>query len=327
MSEVEDSVTTVIRLLSKNMHVVKEDDAIASVYVSKEWYDRELFRNHDGQITVGLAESRDTKVEMSGRIRRRLGTLRVNVWATDRPATSDPGRVMRQKMVEEVNRIVRQNRTIPNQTRYDLAGLGYPEGDPHKAFQAGAASELAPKNVAWTELTNLEYQGIWYSDDTRYSKSHNVNLEYALMLFRFKVESREKAVKKIVLAFEGYGTAPAGNGITIKVWNHVAEAWEQAQTGISGADETIIITLTSDLTDYIDDDGFVWLLARTSNPSDGTTEAVLYCDYVKCTVTVNGITYLDVASFRDADRVDVKPFIYCTEFQLSSWLFESIGGA
>ena len=324
MSEVEDSVTTVIRLLSKNMHVVKEDDAIASVYVSKEWYDRELFRNHDGQITVGLAESRDTKVEMSGRIRRRLGTLRVNVWATDRPATSDPGRVMRQKMVEEVNRIVRQNRTIPNQTRYDLAGLGYPEGDPHKAFQAGAASELAPKNVAWTELTNLEYQGIWYSDDTRYSKSHNVNLEYALMLFRFKVESREKAVKKIVLAFEGYGTAPAGNGITIKVWNHVAEAWEQAQTGISGADETIIITLTSDLTDYIDDNDYVWLLARTTNPSDGTTSAILYCDYVSCTVTVNGITYLDVVTFRDADHVDVKPFIFRTEFQLKSWLFETV---
>jgi len=327
MSEYEDSVTTTVRLLQKNTRVVKNDNSIASIYVSKEWYDRELFKNYDGQITVGLAESRDTKIEMSGRIRRRLGSLRVNVWATDRPATSDPGRLVRQKMVEEVNRIVRQNRNRPNITEYNFAGLGYPSGDPHKAFQTGSANELAPGHASWTELTNLEYQGIWYSDDTRYSKSHNVNLEYALMLFRFKIDSREKTVKKIVLAFEGYGTAPAGNGITIKVWNHVASAWQDAQSGTGGADETITITLTSSVTDYVDDDGFVWLLARTTNASDGTTAATIYCDYVCCTVTVNGITYLDVVSFRDVDRVDVKPFIFRTEFQLKSWSFEDVGGA
>jgi hypothetical protein len=326
MSEIEDSVTIVIRLLSKNMRVVKEDNAIANIYVSKEWYDRELFKNYDGQVTVGLSESRDTKVEMSGRIRRRLGSLRVNVWAKDRPATTDPGRLMRNKMVEEVNRIVRQNRNQPNVTRYDFAGLGYPSGDPHKAYQGGASSELVPGAAGWTELTNLEYQGIWYSDDTRYSKSHNVNLEYALMLFRFKVESREKTVKKIVLAFEGYGISPGGNGITIKVWNHVTGAWQNAQSGTGGADETITITLTSSITDYIDNSGYIWILLRTTNPSNGVTAAIIYCDYVSCTVTVNGITYLDVVSFRDADRVDVKPFIFRTEFVLKSWSFEDIGG-
>jgi hypothetical protein len=326
VSEIEDAVTTVIRLLSKNMRVVKEDGGIASIYVSKEWYDRELFKNYDGQITVGLSESRDTKIEMSGRIRRRLGSLRVNVWATDRAATSDPGRLMRQKMVEELNRIVRQNRTIPNQTRYDFAGLGYPEGDPHKAFQAGASSELIPGAVGWTELTNEEYQKIWYSDDQWYSKSHSVNGEYALMLFRFKIESREQTVKKIVLAFEGYGTAPAGNGVTIKVWDHVAQAWQNAQSGTGGADETLTITLTLNIVNFIDADGYVWLLAKTTNPASTTTPAVLYCDYVSCTVTVNGITYLDIVSFRDADRVDVKPFIFRTEFTLKSWSFEDIGG-
>jgi len=327
MSEIENPVDTVVRLLNKNMRVVKEDNAIASVHVSKEWYDRELFKNYDGQVTVGLGESRDTKIEMSGRIRRRMGSLRVNVWATDRPATTDPGRLMRQKMVEEINRIVHQNRTVPNQTRYDFAGLGYPEGDPHKAFQAGSSTELVPGNASWTELTNTEYQGIWYSDNTRYSKSTSVNLAYALMLLRFKVESREQAVKKIVLAFEGYGTAPAGNGTIIKVWNHVAQAWQNAQSGTGGADETITITVTTSITDFIDDSGYVWLLARTTNSSNGTTPAILYCDYVSCTVTVNGITYLDIVSFRDADRVDTKPFIFRTEFQLRSWMFEDVGGA
>ncbi len=327
MSEIEDAVTTVVRLLCKNMCVVKDDGSIAKIHVSDEWYDRELFKNYDGQVTVGLTESRDTKIEMSGRIRRRLGSLRVNVWATDREATSDPGRLMRKKVVEEVNRVIRQSRNKPNETLYDFAGLGYPEGDSHKAFQVGASSELAPEHAGWSELTSTEYQKIWYSDDTRYSKSHDVNGEYALTLFRFKVESREQTVKKIVLAFEGYGTAPSGNGATIKVWNHVASAWQNAQAGTGGADETITITLTSTLADYIDDSGYVWLLARTTNPSNGVTAAIIYCDYVSCTVTVNGITYLDVVSFQDADRVDVKPFIFRTEFTLKSWSFEDIEGA
>ena len=326
MSEIENSVDTVIRLLSKNMHVVKDDGAMASIKVSSEWYDRELFKNYDGQITVGLAGNQDQKIEMSGRTRRRLGTLHVNVWASDKPASSDSGKLMRNKMVEEVNRIVRQNRNKPNVTEYSFTGLGYPAGDPHKAFQTGASAEPSPGHSGWAELVSVEYEKIWYSDDNRYSKSHNVDGEYALMLFRFKIDSREKTVKQVVLAFEGYGTAPAGNGVTVKVWNHVSQAWQQAQTGTGGADETITIAVISNLTDYVDDDDYVWLLARTTNPSDGTNPAILYCDYVNCTVTVNGITYLDVVGFRVADVVDVKPFIFRTEFTLKSWCFEDVGG-
>jgi len=317
MSEIEDPVDTVVRLLSKNMWIVKEDGSLASIHVSREWYDRELFKNHDGQITVGLAESRDTKIEMSGRLRKRVGSLRVNVWSQDM--------LTRQKMVEEVNRIVRQNRNKPNETLYYFAGVGQTTGT-HKAYNAGSATELPPNHVGWNELTNADYEKIWYSDDNRYSKSHNINGEYALMLFRFKINSREKAVNKIVLAFEGYGTSPGGNGITIKIWNHVASAWQNAQQGTGGADETITITVTTSITDFIDNDGYVWLMARTTNPSDGSTPAVLYCDFCNCAVTVNGITYLDIVSYRDADRVDVKPFIFRTEFTLKSWSFEDIGG-
>jgi hypothetical protein len=138
MSEVENPVDTVVRLLSKNMWVVKEDGSLASILVSKEWYDRELFKNYDGQITVGLVESRDTKLEVSGRLRRRLGGLRVNVWSQDM--------LTRQKMVEEVNRIVRQNRNKPNETLYSFRGIGQATGT-HKAYHAGSAEELTPQHA------------------------------------------------------------------------------------------------------------------------------------------------------------------------------------
>jgi hypothetical protein len=326
VSELEDVVSTVVRLLASNVRVVKEDGSIAQVHVDGEWCDRELLKGCDGQITVGLAESRDSKVEMSGRTHRRTCALRVNVWATDRSSSSDSGRLMRSKMVEEVNRVVRQNRNRPNVVEYTFAGLGYPSGEPHKAFQTNSSTEPVPSYTGWSELTSSDYEKIWYSDDQRCVKSAGVDGEYAFMLYRFRIDSREETVKKIVLSFEGYGTAPIGNGVVIKVWNHMASAWQQPQSGAGEGDETITITLTSNLPDYVDGDGFVWLLARTMNPSNGATEAILHCDYAACAVTVNGITYLDVVSYRHVDRVDVKPFIFRTEFTLKSWSFEDIGG-
>ena len=317
MNTLEDPVTTVVRLLQKNMRLVKEDLSLGSVYVSKEWYDQELFKNYDAQVTVGLQRSEDKKLNLSGTMRRRLGFLKVNAWSRDRG--------IREKLREEINRIIREKKTTPNVTDYDFLGVGPPTGT-HKAYRAASGIELSPGAVGWTELSAEEYQELWYSDDSRYSYSQSENGKYSMMLFRLKIESKENVVKKIVLAFEGYGPAPGGNGITIKVWDHVNTVWEEAQSGTGGADETIKITLTSSLTEYIDNDGYVWLLARTTNPSDGTTAAIIYCDYVVCSITVNGITYCDVVSYRDLDQVRVKPFLWRTEFMIKTWLFEKVLG-
>jgi len=323
MSETEDAAATVARLLKTEMRVVKDDGSLATVIVTSEWQNTDAFKGCDGQVTVGLAEVTDHKIELSGKTRRRLSFLRVNVWVTDTPHASETGRVMRGKIVEEVNRVLRQNRSKPNETLYDFFNTG-PTTQTHKAYSG--KSEAAPDAGGWSELSSAQYQQLWYSDDTRCQASYGGNGDYAVMLFRFKVESQEKAVKKITLAFEGYGTAPSGNGVVVKVWNHEAMDWQNAQTGgAGGTDETITITLASDLMDYIDAEGYVWLLARTLNASDGTTPSVLYCNYVHCTVTVNGITYCDVAGFRNLNRVDIKPFIFRTEFTVKSWFFENIG--
>jgi hypothetical protein len=324
MSENEDSVTTIVRLLQKNMHVMKEDGNLANINVSKEWYDREALKNYDGQVTVGLEESRDQILEISAKTRRRLSLLRVNVWATDKPEQVINGRIMREKVREEVNRIIRQNRNKPNTRTYDFYGIGQASST-HEAYNANAETDLVPQDSGWNELTDEDYAKVWYSDDTRFSKTTSNSGEYVMMLFRFKIESEVQTIKKIVLAFEGYGTAPSSNGFVIKVWNHVAETWQNAQTSDAVIeDQTVTISLTSNLTDYVDDDGFVWLFARTANASDGSTDAVLHCDYACCTVTVNGITYCDVVSFRDLDDVRAKPFIFRTQFTVKTWMFENV---
>lgn len=323
MNQVENPVVTLVRLLKRYLWVVKDDGSLANVYVSQEWYDRELLKEHDGQITVGLERNEEHKLSLDGNLRRRLAFARINVWVTDKPEKGVVGRSMREKICVEVNRVIREKRNNPNKTDYDYIGVGS-SSETHKAYQGASNSELAPSDSGWTELADIEYQKIWYSDDNRFSKSALENGKYAFMLFRFQIDAEREVVKERVLKFEGYGTAPAGNGAAIKVWNHSAEAWQNAVSGTGGNDETLTITLSSDLPNYIDADGNVYLLAQTSNPSDGVTPAVLYCDYAQTVFTVNGITYADIASFRDVDEVRVKPFLRRTEFVVKTWLFETV---
>ena len=319
---VEDSITTLVRLLDTNMRLVKDDGSVGKVYVSKEWFDRGLMKTYDAQVTVGLGGSIDRKIGFSASLRLRIDSPRVNVWVLEKPGAAESGRRIRDKMRQEINRIIREKRTKPNITKYTFWNLG-PTSVTHKAYEAGAASELNPEDTGWSEISGAGYNKIWYSDDDRHSKSVNVNLQYALLLFRFKIGAKSNVLTKIVLNFEGYGTAPGGNGATIKVWNFNSQAWENAQAGTSGADETITITLTS-VANFVDADGYLYLLARTTNPSDGSTAAVIYCDYVECVITVLGITYADIVSHRDEDRVDVKPVIWRTEFVVKTWLFENV---
>jgi len=325
MPEPENPVVTIVRLIDKNMHVVKQDLSLATIVVSQAWYDRELFKNADGQVTVALDRCEDQKIGFSGNVRRQVAYLNVNVWALDKPEQGVAGREMQQKICAEVNRIIREKRNKPNETSYNYVGVGQSSPlNTNKAYHAGSSSEPVPTDSVWSELANTEYEKIWYSDDDRFVKSVNINSQFALMLLRFRIDSDAKVVGQIALKFEGYGTAPAGNGVTVKVWNFTVSAWQNAATGSAGTDEIVTVTLTSALTDFVDSNGYVYLLARTTNPSDGATPAALYCDYAECIVTVEGITYCDIVSYRDQNMTNVKPFVWHTEFTVKAWLFETV---
>ena len=323
MPQIEDPVATLVRLLDKNVHVVRDDLSIARITVTQAWYDRELLKNADGQVTVALDRCEDQKISFSGNARRRAAYMHVDVWTVDKPELGIVGRKMREKICAEVNRIIRERRSKPNETSYNYVGIGQTSAT-HKAYHAAASNEPAPTDSAWSQLTNDDYEKIWYSDDNRYTNSVNVNSQFALALFRFKINSDPEVIKQIILKFEGYGTAPGGSGATIKVWNFSTSAWQQTATSSGEVDETVSITLTSALTDFIADDGCVYLLARTTYASDGVAPAVLHCDFSECVVTVEGITYCDVESYRDEDMVNVKPFVWHTRFTIKMWLFETV---
>ena len=323
MATAEDSVLTVIRLLDNNMKLTKADGSVGSVYVSEEWYNRALMKNHDAQVTVGLERSTHRKLGFSASLRLDVGFLRVILWVINKTSSEESPRAVRDKMRKEIKRIITEKRTKPNITEYSFWNLGI-TSKTHKAYEAAADAELAPDNENWGEIEGEGYNKIWVSDYDRYSVSADENSDYGLMLFRFKVGAESKVLTNLELAFEGYGTAPGGNGATIKVWNFSSSSWENAQSGTADTDETLTITLSSGFSDLIDSNGYVYLLAQTTNPSNGSTDAVLHCDFVKCTITVQGIHYVDVVSFKDSDDIEVNPVIWRTEFVLKTWLFENI---
>ncbi|MBT0158956.1 hypothetical protein G4O51_03110 [Candidatus Bathyarchaeota archaeon A05DMB-2] len=333
--EFENPVVTVLRLIESRLRVVKDDGGLARVLCSQANYDRELLKDIDAQITVSKTADpcQQQKHTLDGKLRRRIYSLRATIIAVDKPVpSSDVGRVMRDKVLEQLLLIVPENRNLPYRTFYNFYPLDATSAT-HKAYDAAATSEPEPSNPVWTELSNPEYANLWGSDDLRHSKSTSGNGEFALMLFRFKIgikagearnEPRKQCLKRLILAFEGFGVSPVGSGVTLKVWNQATSSWGDIQVGTAGTDETITVTLTANLPNYVDADGFLYLLARTTSPSDGSTPAVLHCDFVQATVDVRGITFCDVHSYRDVDVIDVKPFLYKEEIIIVAWLFESI---
>jgi hypothetical protein len=335
LSELENPVITVLRLIESRLRVVKDDGGLARVLCSQANYDRELLKDYDAQITVSKTAEpcQQQKHTLDGKLRRRIYSLRATITATDKSTpNADAGRVMRDKVLEQLLLIVPENRNLPYRTIYNFYPLDATSAT-HKVYDAAATSELEPSNASWAELPSAEYANLWGSDDVRHSKSANGNGEYPFMLFRFKIgskageirnEPRKQCLKRVVLAFEGFGTAPQGNGVTLKVWDNVAVGWSNPLTGSAGTDEILSLTLTSDIANYVNSDDFLYLMARTTNPSDGISLAVLNCDFVQATVDVRGVTFCDVHSYKDVDVVDVKPFLYKEEIQILAWLFESV---
>jgi hypothetical protein len=116
---------------------------------------------------------------------------------------------------------------------------------------------------------------------------------YASQFYTFDA-SDTISLASIKINLLAYGTANAGNGITAKIWNTNTAAWEEL-TGLSNTDSTmptIIDTqnITENIQNYIDINNEIKILIHTTNPSTGTTNAVLNTDYLKLTLLEQDIT-------------------------------------
>jgi hypothetical protein len=325
---VENPIKTILRLMENQIQIIKDNGQVALVKVSEVDYDRELIKDFEAQVIVALDSARgveDQKLCLSGSLRRRVVWLKVvGVALSKENPTADSGQVMRDKLTEQIMAIIRENRNNPFTTTYTFYGLGYPSGYPHVAKDVAGSADLPPTSAPWAELSAADYQKVWSNDDVLHSKSNAAIGGFSLMLFRFKIGAKAQCIKSIVINWVGYGVAPGGYGVAVKVWDIVAGAWGNTQTGTGTSKETLTISLTSGWINYINADGYLYLLAQTANPATAGGSSVLYCDFVQCVFQVKGLTNVDVVSYVTSTVKDVKPYLFKTEFLLRGWLFESI---
>jgi len=109
---VEDPKTSLMNLIKDNISLTKDDNFTpATVHVSQEWFNSQLFKDFDAQITVGLAEGSMEKLNVGGSLVRYSDRYRLTGWSIDK--TGITGKEMRWKMRREIERIIRVNRKNP----------------------------------------------------------------------------------------------------------------------------------------------------------------------------------------------------------------------
>ncbi len=118
-----DIVAALVSFLQVNIRLVKADESLGTVSVSREWFDRELLKTFDAQVTVGLGSVVDRKLGLSAAQRLIVGSPKVNVWVTEK-GSGESGQSIRQKMRLEINRVIRESRTkVPGLAYVDVVSF------------------------------------------------------------------------------------------------------------------------------------------------------------------------------------------------------------
>jgi hypothetical protein len=241
---------------------------------------------------------------------------------TARPLLVDPTGAVTPAMRNNVVSKVRMDYKTPvaktSQRIYDT---------PHKAFTQRGATFPAPGAAATAgpfELATAEYAKITSQDSTSSSYgSGQTNGEYGQHLFSFNLleiarrsiagasgwgvaELRDNA-KYFSASWVGYGTRPGGNGAAQKLWTPSTTTWYALGSNTSTSPTTVSGVWTASTVSYIDDAGFVHLLATTDVASDGVAYSIIYTDYVYLDVEIAGQAQQVVLMGVDADGKTYRP--------------------
>jgi hypothetical protein len=174
MSEFEDPQATILRLIENNFRVVLDSGGLATFKCTPENIDRELLKNYDVTFTLSTPECNARKLTLCGKLRVRDYTMKGVLTAQAKLKTSaDTPQTMRNKATESVLAVLQQNRRLPYRTQYNFYTLSA-ASETHRAYDAGATSELAPSSSSWAELSSANYSKIWSLDDIDHSKSTSV---------------------------------------------------------------------------------------------------------------------------------------------------------
>lgn len=169
--------------------------------------------------------------------------------------------------------------------------------NPSIAKRAVNPAILLPAHANWIEVNSTVISQIANEDGTvhTYSTTGVGSQPQGLWSFNILEMARKTAgvkptlsvaelrtiLQEITPRFVGWGTGASGgitvNGVTVRIWNKTTSAYEVLGNH-SSSSPTAVTATYANLTNYVDDSGFVHIHATPSNPSDGTIASALNTD-------------------------------------------------
>lgn len=142
-----------------------------------------------------------------------------------------------------------------------------------KAFKGSdvlkpAAGPGTPPEIG-EEFAAEEYQNISARDD-RWAYSSTSSYDYHR--FKFTIDEAVQSITQIYVEHEGYAYSPEGDeyGVKLYIWNCKDLKWESVGRHNASSDAILSGSFTSDLSRYVDQNGYLQLLAEEDTSLPGS---------------------------------------------------------
>ena len=155
------------------------------------------------------------------------------------------------------------------------------------SYLAFSSTPTDPESIIFSDFkTNSFSEGNYTSvatDDEDYvTVIANTDGQYSAAFFIYNTNAVIGTVNRLSFHNISAATAEAGDGVTVKIWNHFAHAWEVIDTNADGAMGTteIVYDSVADVDSYTDENGIVRILVHSTHPATATQDAELNIDWM-----------------------------------------------
>lgn len=169
------------------------------------------------------------------------------------------------------------------ETTYNFSGISSPSGTHfckkgHNGTPPAAGGNLTDE----TEASTTEYGRIDASDNTYFEYIEKDKCGFRM---RFVVSEDRATITRIDVKVEASAEGDVDNGWKLYIRNNSTPAWEQLATTGSGGDVELTGNKTANITDYIDADGYCFVLAKCNLEYECGCEPTMKVDYAEIKVT------------------------------------------
>lgn len=181
--------------------------------------------------------------------------------------------------------------TAPPPYAYNFVGMNNPssthfaedgEYDPLGAQNALDGEPFDPQQMKlMNELSSAEYDDVEADDTSRHTTADPGQGDNAWYRFKFEVSESVEDIVLITPTWIGYANVDdSTNYIELCIYNTSTATWQQIDNGHGTTDQTLTAHITSNIDDYIDSNGDLWIAVANRDTSETLTT-----NYIEAVVT------------------------------------------